>query len=134
MVEVIGPIVMGVLIGIVDLVFMIKDESGDAKTVMGHGLGALVYLIPLSFVAFNLGFLNNLTFLPEFVRMEWVSLVGLGLIAGIIVHAKSGLFKKARGRGTHVTWVHSFIIGVLVVVGPYIWESFVGPIVGEYIG
>ena len=47
--SIVGPIVMGLIAGAVDLFFMVKDESGDAKTVISHAAGALVPIIIFSF-------------------------------------------------------------------------------------
>ena len=66
--EILAPIVMGVLVGIVDIAFMIKDLSGDAKSTISHGLGAIGYLIALSFVAFNINLATDSGFLPTFFQ------------------------------------------------------------------
>ena len=133
MTEVIGPIVMGVVVAIINLIFMIKSESGDAKTVIGHGFGELVYLIPLAFLAFNIDFVLNLGFLPEVVKNKTIILVALGLIAAILVHVKSALFPKARGAGTHEKWIQSLIVGALIALSPFIW-GYIGPWIKEIIG
>ena len=55
-----------------------------------------------------------------------IMLVLLGLIAVIVVHAKSAVFSRARGPGTHERWAHSLVIGILVAATPYIWP-FIQP-------
>ena len=50
---------MGVIAGGVDLGFMIKDLSGDAKTTIAHGVGAMIPLVGLSFIAFNIEIATN---------------------------------------------------------------------------
>ena len=124
--EIIAPIIMGALVGIVDIAFMIKDLSGDAKSTISHGVGAISYLIALSFVAFNIELATNSGFLPKFFQNQIAVLVILALITAVIVHTKSAVFVKSRGPGTHETWIHSIILGVLVAVSPFIWPLIKG--------
>ena len=60
MVEIIGPVVMTIIIGAIDLYFMVKDLSGDAKSTIGHGLGALIPIGILTAIAFNISLLDPL--------------------------------------------------------------------------
>ena len=119
--EIVAPIIMGVIAGIVDIGFMVKDLSGDAKSTIGHGLGAMTYLIAFSFVAFNIELATNSGFLPTFFQNQIAVLIILALITAVVVHAKSAVFAKSRGPGTHETWIHSLILGVLVAASPFIW-------------
>ncbi len=124
--EVFAPIIMGTLIGLVDIAFMVKDLSGDAKSTISHGLGAMGYLIGLSFVAFNIELATNSGFLPTFFQNQIAVLAILALIAAAIVHAKSAVFARSRGPGTHETWIHSIVIGILVAASPFIWPLISG--------
>lgn len=124
--EILAPIIMGVLIGLVDIAFMVKDLSGDAKSTISHGLGAMGYLVGLSFVAFNIELATNSGFLPTFFQNQIAVLIILALIAAVIVHAKSAVFARSRGPGTHETWIHSIIIGILVAASPFIWPLISG--------
>lgn len=124
--EVFAPIIMGALIGLVDIAFMVKDLSGDAKSTISHGLGAMGYLIGLSFVAFNIELATNSGFLPTFFQNQIAVLAILALIAAAIVHAKSAVFARSRGPGTHETWIHSIVIGILVAASPFIWPLISG--------
>ncbi len=124
--EILAPIVMGVLVGIVDIAFMIKDLSGDAKSTISHGLGAIGYLIALSFVAFNINLATDSGFLPTFFQNQIAVLIILALVTAVIVHAKSAVFAKSRGPGTHETWIHSIILGILVATSPFIWPLIKG--------
>ncbi|MDO8508685.1 MAG: hypothetical protein Q7S27_03300 [Nanoarchaeota archaeon] len=128
MAEVIGAVIMGILIAIIDTIFMIKDESADAKTVLGHGLGSLVYLIPFCLAAFNLDFVIGMDFIPEAAKNKGIILAGLGVITAIIIHAKSAMFKHSKGLGTHITWAHSLVVGILVAVSPFVYV-FISPFV-----
>jgi hypothetical protein len=124
--EIVAPIIMGVIAGIVDIGFMVKDLSGDAKSTIGHGVGAMTYLIAFSFVAFNIELATNSGFLPTFFQNQIAVLIIIALITAVVVHAKSAVFAKSRGPGTHETWLHSIILGVLVAASPFIWPLIEG--------
>lgn len=118
--EIIGAVVWGVIVGAIDIIFMVTDLSGDAKSTIMHGLSSMVYVIALTFAALNIDFVVGLG-LPSFLSNQYIMLFLLGLIAMIVVHAKSAVFSRARGPGTHERWAHSLVIGVLVALSPFIW-------------
>jgi len=120
MVEIFGPIIMTIIIGAIDLFFMIKDLSGDAKSTIGHAFGALIPIGILNAVAFNMSLLEGLGL--GFLSNQYIVLFLLAIIAAIIVHAKSAAFKGSRGVGSHETWAHSFIIGILIAASPFIYR------------
>ncbi|MDP6845589.1 MAG: hypothetical protein QF460_01340 [Candidatus Nanoarchaeia archaeon] len=124
--EIIAPIIMGVLIGLVDIAFMIKDLSGDAKSTLSHGAGAIGYLVALAFVAFNINLATDSGLLPAFFQNQIAVLIILALVAAVVVHAKSAVFARSRGPGTHETWIHSIVIGILVAASPFIWPLIEG--------
>ena len=118
--EIIGALIWGAIIGIIDIAFMVSDLSGDAKSTVAHGLSSMIYIIALTFAALNINFIVGLG-LPSFLSNQIIMLVLLGLLAVIVVHAKSAVFSRARGPGTHERWAHSLVIGILVAATPYIW-------------
>jgi len=118
--EIIGALIWGAIIGIIDIAFMVSDLSGDAKSTVAHGLSSMIYIIALTFAALNIEFIVGLG-LPSFLSNQIIMLVLLGLLAVIVVHAKSAVFSRARGPGTHERWAHSLVIGILVAATPYIW-------------
>ena len=118
--QIIGAVIWGAIIGIIDIAFMVSDLSGDAKSTIAHGLSSMIYVIALTFAALNIEFIVGLG-LPSFLSNQIIMLVLLGLIAVIVVHAKSAVFSRARGPGTHERWAHSLVIGILVAATPYIW-------------
>jgi hypothetical protein len=138
--DILGPIFMAVIVTLIDFIFMVKDITGDAKTIMSHTLSSLVFILILVFAAFNLDLVLGLSFLPEFIKNQTLILVVLGLIATIGVHAKSALFQRGLGGGgrgiggadTHITWMHSLIIGITIATAPYIWAG-IAPMVEEYL-
>jgi|TARA_B100001287_G_C22681816_1_gene530887 hypothetical protein len=126
MVEIIGPVVMTIIIGAIDLYFMVKDLSGDAKSTIGHGLGALIPIGILTAIAFNISLLDPLGI--ALLSNKYITLTLLAIVGAIIVHAKSAAFKGARGVGSHETWAHSFIIAILIAASPFIY-----PLISTYL-
>ena len=47
--EIFGAVVWGLIVGIIDIIFMVTDLSGDAKSTIMHGLSSMVYVIALTF-------------------------------------------------------------------------------------
>lgn len=120
-------VIIGVIAGIVDMIFMIKDESGAAGQVIGHGLGAFVPLIIFSIFSMHLEWLMAMSFAQgNILSNEVVMRIVLILVVVIITYSKSKLFKGARGIGTHESLLHTLIIGVIVGAAPYLW-MIIGP-------
>ncbi len=120
---------MGIIAGVIDLFFMIKDESGDAKTVISHGLGAFVPIIVFSFMFFNLDFVQNQAVTQgTFLQNTLILNILLIIVLAVIIHAKSSVFKRARGIGTHETWIHTFLVAGITAMGPYLWP-FIEPFI-----
>jgi hypothetical protein len=120
-------VIIGVIAGIVDLFFMIKDESGAAGQVIGHGLGAFVPLIVFSIFSMHLEWLMGMSFAQGTILANEIVMRGaLILVVTIVTFSKSKLFKGARGVGTHESFLHTLIIGIIVGAAPYIW-MLIGP-------
>ena len=121
-------VVMGAIIGIANVVMMLKDESGPGGSTIAHGAGAFIGVLVLTFLSMNYGLL--LGWFPAlangFLGNEIVIRIGLGFIAAVYVHMHSGAFKGARGAGSHETWIHSFGLGILIAASPYLW-LLIGP-------
>jgi hypothetical protein len=124
--QIIPPIIMGIVAAAIDIGFMVGDLSGDAKSTLAHGASSIVYLIGLSFVAFNIDLATNSGFLPAFFQNQIAVLIILALVAAVVVHAKSAVFARSRGPGTHMTWIHSFVIGIIVATSPLVWPFIEG--------
>lgn len=128
-------LVMGIIIGIINLIMMIKDETGSASSVISHGATAFIWVIVFVFLSMN--YTLVLSMIPSlqngfFGNVIVIRLI-LGLISAIYVHVHSGLFKGARGAGMHETWLHSFGLGLLVAISPYIWP-FLAPMLPTWMG
>ena len=121
-------IVMSLIIGIGNMIMMIKDETGSASSTIGHGASAIVGVFIFVFLSMNYGLVDSLipALQNSFLGNEIVMRLIIGLIAAIYVHIHSGVFKGARGVGMHETWIHSFALGILVAAAPYIWPLIAG--------
>ena len=132
---IVPSLVMGVIYGVLNLIMMVKDETGSANSVVGHGASAFIAMIVLTFFSMNLNLFPQL--LPSiqgtFLANEIVMRIAIALITTIYVHVHSGLFKGARGAGMHETWAHSLIAGVAIGAAPYVW-LLLSPILPSYLG
>ena len=120
-------IVIGVIAGVVDLFFMIKDETGQASTIIGHGIGAFIPLIILSAVSMHLEWLMNMNWaVGTILANEIVMRIAFVLVTAGIIMGKSRAFKGARGTGMHESFIHTLIIGIIIGAAPYLW-MLIGP-------
>ena len=131
------PIILGVIIGLYELILIHRDENFRGSHWFGHGLHAAGWAIVAVFVTMNAEFVYaNLTFLQNIPFLENIIVfrIIIGLLTMIKVHGASAVVKTTVGssRGMKETWAHSFVIGVLVVLAPYIWP-FLEPLVSNYI-
>ena len=128
-IQLIPTAVMGALAAATNLVFMVMDETGSGKNVIGHGMSAFLFVFLFTFFSMNIATIPQLlpnlqgTFFANEIAMRIIIL----LIATIYVHAHSSLFKGARGAGTKETWTHSLVVGGVVALAPYLW-MIVGPL------
>src|SRR3989338_7982100 len=132
----IGPLVMGVIIGLYELILIHRDENFRGSHWLGHGLHSVFWAMLAVFATMNAEFAySNLTFLQNipFISNILVFRIFIGLLTIIKVHAASAVVKTTVGssKGLKQTWAHSLIIGVLVVIAPYIWP-FIAPAVESY--
>jgi len=114
----IGPaIVMGILIGIVELLFLARDEPGMW---LSHGLHALPVMTLFVFASMNVSFVIGIIpfALPGGTIGEIVVRVVIGLLAALKTGAAAAL---VPGTSVGESKIHLLIIGALVVAAPYIW-------------
>ncbi|MBI5871641.1 hypothetical protein HZB88_00985 [archaeon] len=113
-------IIIGVIAGIIDLFFMLKDEVGSGGQIIGHGLGAFIPLLLFSFVSMNISYAQAKV--PAIAGWnEWAVRGAVVLILAIVTYAKSSTFKGARGIGTHESFLHCLLVALIVGAGPWVW-------------
>jgi len=121
---------LGIVIGLLELVFVHSDEPG-----MGwfkHGLHAIPVMMILLFVSFNIG---PVSVMVGYALADsfWVNIgvrVLLGIIATVKVKAAAAIAGKASSFGEKF-W-HAAVIGILIAAAPYIW-AFVEPLLPGFL-
>ncbi|AJF62487.1 MAG: hypothetical protein QT11_C0001G0338 [archaeon GW2011_AR20] len=134
----IGPLVMGVIIGLYELILIHRDENFRGSHWLSHGIHSVSWAMLAVFATMNAEYVYaNLTFLQSvpYLNNIIVFRIFIGLLTMIKVHSASAVVKTTIGssKGLKETWAHSFIVSALVVVAPYIWP-FVEPVVNPYLG
>ena len=133
----IGPLVMGIIIGLYELILVHRDENFRGSHWLSHGLHSVFWAILAVFATMNAEFVYaNLTFLQNipYISNILVFRIFIGLLTLIKVHAASAVVKTTIGssKGLKQTWAHSLIVAALVVLSPYIWP-FIEPVVSPYL-
>ena len=134
--QIIGPLVFGAVIGLYELILVHRDENFRGSHWLTHGLHAVFWAMLAVFATMNAEFVyDNLTFLHDipFVSSILVFRIFIGLLTIIKVHAASAVVKTTIGssKGLKQTWAHSLVVGVLVVIAPYVWPV-IQPVLEPY--
>jgi len=132
-----GPLVMGIIIGLYELILIHRDENFRGSHWLSHGLHSVFWAVLAVFATMNAEFVYaNLTFLQNipYLNNILVFRIFIGLLTLIKVHAASAVVKTTIGssKGLKQTWAHSLIVAALVVLSPYIWP-FIAPVVSPYL-
>ncbi len=130
-------ILIGLIIGIYEAILLHRDVTVPTHR-FGHMIHALVYAVIAVFFTMNaafiyhtFGFLHTIPLIKHVIVFQ----IAIGLITMIKVHGASAAIRGSIGGisvGMKETWVHSAMIGVLVVVAPYVWP-FVAPMMPSWI-
>ncbi|MFA5796823.1 MAG: hypothetical protein WC916_02150 [Candidatus Woesearchaeota archaeon] len=114
---IIPVIVIGLILAILELIFVHQDEAGMGW--MKHGLHAIPTMFIFIFISMNIPVVLQLVGWHE---NTWIN-IGIRVIIGIIAMIKIGAAAAVAGRvGEKLP--HTLIIGALIMVSPYIWEMF----------
>lgn len=124
-------LLMGGLIGIIELIFVHADERGLGW--LSHGLHAVPVAMVLTFIAMNVGYAASLA---GFSLQEsfWVNLgvrVLIGIVAAIKVKSAAAIVQGHGRVGEKMS--HALIVGALIAASPYIWQ-FIAPMVPAWLG
>ena len=129
-------IVLGVILGLYELILIHRDENFRGSHWFGHGLHSVFFMMVALFFVFNTDYFLNITGLAEkgwpIISNPWAVRAIIGLILNIKMHAVSSVIKGGlRGSmtgGMAEHWTHTTIVSVLVVLAPLYW-----PIISNFL-
>ncbi len=110
-------LIMGLIIGLVELFFVSQDEAGMGW--LGHGLHAIPTMIFFIFASMNVGWVLSFFGTTE-AKIGTIGVIGIRAAIALIAAFKIGAAAAIAGRVGEKLH-HSLIIGVLVAAAPYIW-------------
>jgi len=114
------------ILGIIQLIFIHKDEPFRGSHWFTHGIHILIIMPLFLLTAFNVEYFLTIT------GLEGVSIIGnpiimhilIGLVFGIKAYAVSAVIKGgAGGSGMHEGIFHVLIMAALVGAAPYYWPT-----------
>lgn len=115
-----GALVMGAVIGLIELFFVHADERGLGW--LSHGLHALPVAMMFTFFAMNVDFFLHLVGInlqATSIYIEAGVRVVLGLVAAFKVKSAAAVIQGHNAVGEKLG--HALIIGALIAASPYIW-------------
>ncbi|MBS3150724.1 hypothetical protein J4425_02890, partial [Candidatus Woesearchaeota archaeon] len=122
---IIPAIILMVILGLYEMFLIHHDESFRGSHWLGHGLSTFPTIFIALFAVFNTPYFLDLVGLSgiSFFGNEWVVRGLIGFIIMIRIHAQSAVVKAtgATGKGMHETFIHSLVIGALIVASPLYW-------------
>lgn len=133
-------LVLGVVLGLYELILIHRDENFRGSHWFGHGFHALIFMLVALFFVFNTEYFLNITGLAEkswpIITNPWMVRVIIGLILNIKMHAVSAVVRGGGGlaaRGMAEHWTHTTIVSVLVILAPLYWP-FIAQVLPEWAG
>lgn len=122
-------IVLGIILGLYELILIHRDENFRGSHWFGHGLHAIFFMFIALFFVFYTEYFLTITGLIDkdwfILSNPWAVRAIIGLILNIKMHATSAVIKGGlRGSmtgGMAEHWTHTTIVSVLVVLAPLYW-------------
>ena len=110
-------LIIGVLLGILELVFVHEDEAGMGW--LKHGLHAIPTMFVFIFISMNITWVDSLF---GWKASIWIT-IGIRVLIGIIAAAKISAAAAVAGRvGEKLP--HTLTIAALIMVAPFALEMF----------
>ena len=128
----IGPaLFLGLIIGAYEAIIVHRDVTVPTHR-FGHMIHALILSVVFVFISMNVDFV--LSIIPA---LKAIPVIGspliiriiIGLIAAVKIHMVSKVVPgtgTAQIKGMSETWIHSLIIGGLIVAAPYVYPLIEG--------
>ncbi|MAF50759.1 MAG: hypothetical protein CMH64_01580 [Nanoarchaeota archaeon] len=135
-------IVLGLLLGLYELILIHRDEDFRGSHWIGHGIHAVVFMMVALFAVFNWEYFLQVTGLAAkgipLISDVLVGRIAIGVILNFKMHAVSAVIKGkafaggvSGGMAEH--WTHTILVTVLVVVAPYYWP-LLAPFLPGWVG
>ncbi|HLC56091.1 MAG TPA: hypothetical protein VJJ23_02535 [Candidatus Nanoarchaeia archaeon] len=115
-ISIIPPLIMGVVIGLIELFFVHADENFRGSHWLGHGLHALIFAIIFTFIVFNIDYVLSLIKL----NLQYAGIL-VRLIVGIIAYIKIAGSAAGAGKAVREKVWHTAVIVLLIIFSNYIW-------------
>jgi len=119
-------VAMGLVIGIIELVFVHADEQGMGW--LGHGLHAIPIMFIFVFISMNVGWALSLIGMHETLWLDIAVRVVVGIVAMIKIGGAAAIAGKVGEKKFHI-----LIIGLLVIAAPYAWQYALEGLIGKYL-
>ncbi len=116
-ISIIPPLIMGVVIGLIELFFVHADENFKGSHWLGHGLHALIFSIIFTFIVFNIDYVLSLVKL----NLQYAGIL-VRLIVGIIAYIKIAGSAAGAGKAIREKVWHTAVIVLLIIFSNYIWK------------
>lgn len=124
-----APIIWGLVVGLIEIFFVMQDEGGMHPLV--HGLHAIPTCLIFAFIAMNAPGIGM--FLSNYVGFFGIPAVAnitipilIGIIATIKVKSAAAIVGGHGSVGEKLP--HAFAIGILIAIAPFVWP-FIEPVV-----
>ena len=131
-------IVIGIVLGLYELILIHRDENFRGSHWFGHGLHCVAIMMVALFITMNTEYFLEITGLLEsgipFISNPLLLRIAVGIILNIKMHATSAVIRGGRlaTRGMAEHWTHTTLISALVVIAPYVWP-YIAPLLPEWL-
>jgi len=125
-------IVLGVILGLYELIAIHSDLNFRGSHWIGHGFHSVILMMVALFAVFNWPEFLDVTTLATrnipLISSIWIGRIAIGLILNFKMHAVSkAVHGQLAARGMAEHWFHTLLISGLVVVAPLYWP-FIEPL------
>lgn len=123
-------ILLGLVIGLIELFFVHQDERGLGW--LGHGLHAVPFTVAFTFIAMNVPWV--LARLPFKIANNPVTEAVVIVVVGIVAMAKVAAAAAIAGN-TRIgeKKIHVLVIGLLIIAAPYAWRYGLNKVIAPYL-
>ena len=130
-------IVLGIVLGLYELIAIHGDLNFRGSHWIGHGFHSVILMMVALFAVFNWPLFLDVTTLASrnipLISNIWIGRIAIGLILNFKMHAVSkAVHGQLAARGMAEHWTHTLLISALVVVSPLYWP-FIEPLLPAWL-